>query len=317
VAALFLVVVGLASGAAYAALTGSGGSKPKKPKITAGPAQLTNQTDAGFGYSSKSAVVFLCSLDAGPFTLCGGGTSGSTTYAGPLVDGVHTFRVEAQVGAVTGKPAQRQWTIDTVPPPPPTFVVTPASPTTETTARFKYDDAERRVRFQCTLDSSPYASCSHKSNYRELPVGRHQFCARALDQAGNASTAACYAWLLSSTGLDFSISGGPLAGSLLYPGGRAVAVDLAFTNPNPDPITVESVTVSVTGTSAPGCGVGNFTVIQQLDATPTVPAGATKTLDQLGVGEKRWPQLQMVDAGDQDACQNATVDLAFTGTATG
>jgi hypothetical protein len=316
-AALLLVLVGLASGGAYAALTRSGGSKPPRPKITAGPAELTNETDAGFSYQSKTAVVYLCSLDEGAFAPCGSGTSGSAAYSGPLVDGEHIFQVEAQIGASTGKPARREWTIDTLPPPPPTFTDTPSVSTTETKARFKYHDAERRVRYQCALDGGSYESCNHKRSYRELPAGPHEFCVQALDRAGNASPAACFSWLIQGSGVDFSISGGPPAGRLLYPGGSAVAVDLVFTNPNATPITVQSVTVSVNGTSAHGCGAENFRVIQQLNATPTVPAGSTKTLEELGVAEEDWPQLQMADAGDQDACQNAVVNLAYSGTATG
>jgi hypothetical protein len=41
------------------------------------------------------------------------------------------------------------------------------------------------------------------------------------------------------------------------------------------------------------------------------------SLQQLGVGQSDWPQLRMLDAGNQDACRNASVNLAYTGTATG
>jgi hypothetical protein len=105
----------------------------------------------------------------------------------------------------------------------------------------------------------------------------------------------------------------------LYPGGAAVPVDLVFTNPNGVPITITGVQVTITGTSAAGCAAGDFTVDRQLVVTPTlvVPAYATRSLSQLDANQAHWPQLRMIDNGNQDACQNATVNLAFTGEATG
>ena len=85
--------------------------------------------------------------------------------------------------------------------------------------------------------------------------------------------------------MTFSVSGGPQTGALLYPGAAAVPLNLVFTNPHPAPITVTSVTVTVTGTSAAGCGAANFSVSQQLQATPTVPAGTTASLQDLGVAQ--------------------------------
>jgi hypothetical protein len=104
---------------------------------------------------------------------------------------------------------------------------------------------------------------------------------------------------------------------LLYPAGPAVPINLVFTNPNASPITIQSATVSVTGTSVGGCAGANFSVSQQLSATPTVPASSTKSLQDLGVPQGNWPKLQMVGSGNQNACQNATVNLGYTGTATG
>jgi hypothetical protein len=73
----------------------------------------------------------------------------------------------------------------------------------------------------------------------------------------------------------------------------------------------------VTGTSAADCAAANFTVAQQLAATPTVPASSTKSLQDLGVPQANWPQLQMSGSANQNSCQNATVNLGYSGTATG
>jgi hypothetical protein len=316
-ATLFVGLLGLATGGAYAALSSSKASGPASPKITAAAPTLTNQAHASFGYSSKTPVDFLCSLDAGAFTACGSGTAGSITYPGPLADGVHTFRVEAQFGAAIGKPAEKSWTVDTQGPPPPVFTKTPPDSTTLTKAAFRYSDAEKKTKFQCELDGAAYAACSKSKRYKGLVTGVHAFCARALDKAGNTSAPKCATWVVTPASVTFSVSGGPQAGALLYPGGAAAPLDLVFTNPHPAPITVTGVTVTVTGTSAGGCGAANFTVSQQLQATPTVPAKSTASLQALGAAQSQWPQLRMLDAGNQDACRNATVNLAYTGTATG
>ncbi len=121
--------------------------------------------------------------------------------------------------------------------------------------------------------------------------------------------------LVASGALPVTIRGS--SRGVLYPGGAVVPVELLLTNPNARPIVVTSATVRVTGTSAPGCGAGNFVVARRLAATPTVRAGATVSLGSLGVPLSRWPALRMADAGRQDACKGATVYLAFAGTARG
>jgi hypothetical protein len=291
---------------------------PPQPKITSGPANPTNQTSASFTYTDTSSVTFLCSLDGGSFAACGSGTSGSKSYPGPLGDGQHTFQVKAQQGGGLASAADtRTWTIDTAPPPPPTFTKTPANPSTDKKASFEYQDAEGGVSFQCRLDGGAYASCGSKTSYNDLAQGLHTFCVRASDRAMNLSTAACFTWQIGAGALNFTISGSPLGGVLLYPGAPPVPINLVFTNPNGSPITIQSANVSVTGTSAAGCGAGAFAMTQQLTATPTVPANSTKSLQDLGVPQANWPKLQMADSGNQNACQNATVNLSYSGTATG
>ena len=316
-AALLVGLLGLASGGAYAALSASKASGPASPRITAAPPKLTNQAHGAFGYTSDTAVDFLCSIDAGPFTPCGSGTTGSIAYAGPLAQGEHTFRVEAQFGAAIGKPAAKTWTVDTQAPPPPVFTKWPPDSTSVTKASLRFGDAERRTKLQCELDGAAYAKCGRSKSYKGLATGVHAFCVRALDGAGNASVPGCSTWVVTPASVTFSVSGDPPAGALLYPGAASVPLNLVFTNPHPAPITVTGVTVTVTGTSAGGCAAVNFSVSQQLQATPTIPARATTSLQSLGVTQSQWPQLRMLDAGNHDACRNASVNLAYAGTATG
>lgn len=291
---------------------------PPKPRITSAPPGLTKQTAASFTYTNTSSVTFMCSYDGAAFAACGSGTSGSSTNAGPLADGPHSFQVKAKQGSSAMSAADsRTWTVDTAAPPQPTFTQTPSNPTTDNKATLGFTDAETGVTLQCKLDAAAYASCKSPVRYSNLAQGSHTFCAQALDKAGNSSTAACYTWQIGAGAAPFTMAGSPLSGSVLYPGGAAVAINLVFTNPNGSPITIQSATVTVSGTSAPGCAAGNFAVTQQLTATPTVPANSTKSLQELGVAQSQWPQLQMIGSGNQNSCQNATVNLAYSGTATG
>jgi hypothetical protein len=312
-AILAVAVVGLVAGGAYVALAGTGGG-PAKPTIRSQPGKLTNEAVATFTYTSRNAVAFSCSLDGSTAAACGSGSSGAYTTPSPLADGPHTFSVVAEAGGAVSRPSTRAWTIDTVAPPAPVFTITPVPGARR--IRFKYRDAEK-VRFACRLDGAPYARCGGAKSYKTVSPGAHTFCVEALDRAGNASVPACFTWQASAGPADFSISGSPPAGVRLYPGGSAVPVDLVFTNPNPVPITVQSVTVTVAGTSAGGCAASGFSVTRQLNATPTVPAASTRSLQELGVAQSDWPQLRMADAGNQDMCQGATVDLDYAGTATG
>ena len=79
------------------------------------------------------------------------------------------------------------------------------------------------------------------------------------------------------------------------------------------------MTVTVTGTSAgTSCpAAGNFSIAQQLSAQPVIPANSTKSLSDLGVPQSQWPTLQMLDNGNQDPCATASVNLGYSGNATG
>lgn len=148
------------------------------------------------------------------------------------------------------------------------------------------------------------------------PTGNFQFA--VIGRSGILASEADGVLEVSDGGTtSFQIAGSPPPGLLLYPGGGLVPVNLAFTNPNGSPITVQSVIMSVTGTSAGGCGAGNFAVAEQLTAQPVVPANSTRSLQDLGIPQPHWPKLQMLDSGNQDACRSATVNLSFTGTAQG
>jgi hypothetical protein len=142
-------------------------------------------------------------------------------------------------------------------------------------------------------------------------------CVAALALAVGAYAASSRDTRLSSDGSGsaaFKIWGG--AGKALYPGAPAVPIDLGFTNPNSFPITVSGVTVKVRGTTKPACDRSNFVTSGQLGVAVRLPAATTTSLSRLGVSNSAWPRLAMVaSALSQDACENASLHLAYAGKA--
>jgi hypothetical protein len=116
----------------------------------------------------------------------------------------------------------------------------------------------------------------------------------------------------------FTLTGqvtGPLEPGIPQP------VDVAITNPNPVPLSVSALSVSVAGISAPQatgvltCTAADFTSQPYAGPDPVVvPPSSTRTLHQLGLPADEWPQLELIDLPrDQDGCQGATLTLAYDG----
>ena len=155
--------------------------------ITAGPSGSTKATSATFSFSSPDATAtFQCSLDGVPFATC----ASPATYSS-LADGPHTFQVKAidPVGNADPTPAQRTWTVDTVPPSTvidsgPTGIVPSAS------ATFTFHSPDATATFQCSLDSGSFAACTSPDTLNGLANGTHAFTVQAVDPAGNADPSA-------------------------------------------------------------------------------------------------------------------------------
>jgi hypothetical protein len=131
-------------------------------------------------------------------------------------------------------------------------------------------------------------------------------CALVMGSAGGAAAADV-----------FTISGD--LDTTLYPGGSG-AVDLALTNVTAGELTVGEITVAVASVNTQPqrqCLVEDF-VVTQLDQALqfSLPAGATRTLTQLGVATADLPRVAMTNTPvNQDGCKNSTVNLAFAGRA--
>lgn len=113
-AALTLVLLAGISLAAAAAFAPPAPPNPPAPSIVTRPADPTNQTAARFSYTdSQSGVSYQCQLDGGSFANC---PAAGISYAGPLAQGNHTFRVKATSGSKSSSTSSYGWTVDTTAP---------------------------------------------------------------------------------------------------------------------------------------------------------------------------------------------------------
>jgi len=206
-------------------------------------------------------------------------------------------------------------------PPRPRIEVHPDVETSSTLAAFSVTDRSSDVHFRCRLDAAGWKKCGRRSSYGPLAVGQHEFSVRAVDRKGRRSQPTRFGWRILAAqtggGVSFSVRQAA-APEPMYPGGPAVALPLTLENSNNQPIHVTSLTVEVTGT-APGCdGATNISVIPSTasGSTPvTVPANGSVSLPAQGVSA---PALQLLDLPfNQDACQGASFDLSFAGSAYG
>ncbi len=186
-------------------------TSPPDTNITAGPNNPTNQTSASFNYEVTPAAqgnsTFMCKLDDGDFEPCGGpALSSSTSYAGPLGQGPHTFHVFATdaAGNADQTPDTHTWVVDTSPPEV-TIDDRPGDPTNETTADFEFS-ADEAGTFKCSLDGATPGACDPPSSgtsgtagYAGLDEGPHTFSVTSTDAAGNTSDAATYMWTVDLT----------------------------------------------------------------------------------------------------------------------
>jgi len=297
-------------------------SVPPAPAITSGPSGPTAATSATFTYSdTQNGVGFQCQLDTAAFSSC---AKGGVTYTG-LNAATHTFRVEAQQGnGPLSAPDNRSWTV--APPAAPTITVHPDDPTSDTAAAFGFTDTQTPVSFQCLLDSGSFSACTTPKTYSGLASGDHVFSVRAIDSAGNPSSAVSFPWTIA-TG-NFGISGSLTA--TLAPGVSA-PLNLSITNPYSFSgglkilsltVTVNQATVKNTSpnpSSNPSCvGPDNIAVTQASFTSPlTVPRNSTRSLSDLSVPTTQWPQILMRNlTTNQDACKNTTFTFTYTGTAT-
>jgi hypothetical protein len=252
---------------------------PPPPTITSGPTGTIGATTATFTYSDTAAgATFECSLDSGPFKPC---ATGGVTYRG-LGEGVHLFRVTAQVGAsASSGAASRTWTVDVKPP-----TATLSFPTdkakvdvagytagcspqglcgtaADTTGVSTVKVSVRQERGQWwngngftsateVFTTATLASSGASSTAWNLPLARpadgtYTVRVQTADTRGNAQGGATYAADVTFTVDTFDKKSFQVSGSTTQPFSPGVSqpLNLAFTNPNSQAIDIVSVDIVI------------------------------------------------------------------------
>lgn len=283
--------------------------------INSGPTGLTASTSASFGFSGSEAGSFQCSLDS---TASPVACTSPKSYSG-LAQGTHTFFVRETdlAGNTSAVWAQRSWTVDTLAPPAPVITTRPDDPNGDGISIFEWTESEAGVVFQCSKENGAFQSCTSGISYivDVSNAGTHQFAVRALDAAGNISTAAFWSWKVDQS-VRFTIIGN--ASGLLYPG-VLVPLALKIVNQNNFAITITDLGV-VVSTSPSGCPASPNNIYVQpspVSPTNTFTVPANNQPDGTLVPAAFQPQIRLNNtAQNQDTCKNKTFSLSYTGTAT-
>ncbi len=164
---------------------------PPGTTITDGPPPRTSSRSARLAFTAsdtESGVAGTeCRLDDAEFADCD-----SPVDLDGLDDGEHTFEVRAidNTGNVEQAPAQRTFTVDTIPPQTtiasgPTGVFTANNTTNDTTPTFTFTSSEPNSTFHCKLDASTFVPCDTPYTTASLADGPHTVSVRATDSVGN------------------------------------------------------------------------------------------------------------------------------------
>lgn len=201
--------------------------------------------------------------------------------------------------------------------PKPAITDHPEASSPSTSARFDFTVHAPRARFQCRLDRTRWQTCQPPVFLAGLGAGQHRFSVRALDRQRRHGASSRFRWTVLAS-KEFSIV--PELSDLdeLYPGAPPVALPLTVRNPNPAPIRVTALRVSVPA-DPPGCASADNLALGQSNASRSlplkVPAGGSVRLPAQGV---LAPTIQLRDLPvNQDACKNARFPLEFGGSARG
>jgi hypothetical protein len=171
--------------------------------IDTNPPSTTNSTSANFSFhATPTATDFECRLDLAPYADC---DSGTAAYAGPLSEGLHTFRVRGSNGNGTGASAVYSWKVDLTPPSA-SITSQPPDPSPGKSVTFRYSSTEGGSKFECRLTplEATFTLCTSQPKvYSSLANGAYEFEVRAIDLAGNVQTSpTVYAWSVDNSLAD-------------------------------------------------------------------------------------------------------------------
>jgi len=158
---------------------------------------------------SNNIAGFECRIDSGAFSPC----SSPSTLTN-LSAGKHTFQVRAvdTLGNRDSTPATFGWTIATITPPTKTTItsavdgnnapVQNGGTTTSSSIKIAFTATQGSnpiAGFQCSLDNSPFSSCTSPAVFNNLATGSHKFVVVAVDTAGNKDpTPATFSWTVGT-----------------------------------------------------------------------------------------------------------------------
>lgn len=158
-------------------------TSPPDTLIDAGPTDWSRDATPTFEFSATEEATFECAFDDAAFATC----TSPYTPTEALSEGPHTFFVRATdiFDHVDETPAERTFTVDTVP--PNTAIISgPSGTIHRRTVRFSFDAlGETADRFACRLDQRDWKPCTSPKTYEDLGRGDHVFRVRAYDAAGN------------------------------------------------------------------------------------------------------------------------------------
>ena len=222
---------------------------PPTVAINSKPSLITNATAATFAFSATDAgggtvASFSCKLDAEAYAACTSPVTRNTLAAGS-----HTYSITAtdSVGN-TSTAVTYTWSIDTT---APTVAINtkPTANSNSTAATFTFSATDTGGgaidSYSCMIDSGSYAACSSPANYSSLAEGAHTFSVKALDTAGNSSTAVSYTWGVDTTAPVPTIGTKPAALT------NATTANFTFTAT--DAGTISSYSCSVDGAAYSTC----------------------------------------------------------------
>jgi hypothetical protein len=168
--------------------------------IDSKPPAATSSTSAGFTFHSNPAgAEFECKLDGGAFADC---DSGTISYAGPLAEASHTFRVRAVNANGAGAPASYTWKVDLTAPVA-SITSHPDDLSSGASASFRYSSNEGGLKFECRLRpiEAAFTVCNAQPKvYSALADGAYEFQVRAIDAAGNVQASpTVFSWTVDNT----------------------------------------------------------------------------------------------------------------------
>jgi hypothetical protein len=193
---------------------------PGAAAITSAPSGVVTAASASVAFTVGAGETAQCRLDGAGWASCT-----SPRVLTGLTDGAHTFSVRAvDAAGNAGSADSRSWTVDTTPPPAPTFTQGPASVVAASSARIAFSSSEPDVGFRCRLDGGPWTACASPRDLTGLADGDHQFEVRARDTAGNDGPIASRTWTIDSTGPTTS----PVIGNIPVSPTRATSASLSL-----------------------------------------------------------------------------------------